>query len=84
MTIGDRHSSTNGIAPATARNFTHQSSNVVLNGFGDAGAVGGPELLSREQGVGVAYSSVDMSTPTVLAIWRCSMTENSTPQTFRQ
>lgn len=56
--------STSGIGLAIARRLAQQGANVVLNGFGEAGAVDAlRSAISGEYGVRVAYSRADMRKP---------------------
>ena len=60
--------STSGIGKAIAEAFAAQGCNVMLNGFGDKGAI---ELqraaLSLKCGVNVAYHGADMTKPAAIA-----------------
>ena len=56
--------STSGIGLAIARSLARQRANIVLNGFGEAGAIEALRLaMSREYGVSVAYSPADIRKP---------------------
>jgi 3-hydroxybutyrate dehydrogenase len=57
--------STSGIGLAVARALAAEKADVVLNGFGDAGAIEKlREGVAREFGVRAAYDGADMSKPT--------------------
>src|SRR5262245_38707332 len=56
--------STSGIGLAIARAFAAQGADVMLNGFGDAGAIDKLRAgLEKEFGVKVRYNGADMSKP---------------------
>ena len=56
--------STSGIGLAIARSLALQGANVMLNGFGDTGAIDALRSgMSREYGVRIAYSPADMKRP---------------------
>jgi 3-hydroxybutyrate dehydrogenase len=60
--------STSGIGLAIAQAFAAEGCHVMLNGFGDAGAIGklGSET-AKKHGVKVAYNGADMSKPAEIA-----------------
>lgn len=55
--------STSGIGLAFAKAFAGQGANVVLNGFGDAAAIGAIERDLQALGVGTLYHGADMTKP---------------------
>lgn len=56
--------STSGIGLGIAEALAKQGSNIVLNGFGDAGEIESlRDRLSRDHNVGVSYSKADISKP---------------------
>ena len=60
--------STSGIGLGIAQALAAAGSNVVINGFGDAGAIEETRMkLSREHNVGVAYHGADISKPDDIA-----------------
>jgi 3-hydroxybutyrate dehydrogenase len=60
--------STSGIGLAIAQAFAAEGCHIMLNGFGDAGAIGklGGEI-AKKHGVKVAYNGADMSKPGEIA-----------------
>ncbi len=60
--------STSGIGLATARAFAAEGANIMLNGFGDKGAIETIRSgLEKEFGIKAKYSPADMSKPTEIA-----------------
>jgi 3-hydroxybutyrate dehydrogenase len=60
--------STSGIGLAIARALANDGANVMINGFGDAGAIEKERAaLEREFGVKARYSNADMSKPSEIA-----------------
>ena len=60
--------STSGIGLATARAFAADGANIMLNGFGDAGAIEKERAgLEKDFGVKALYSPADMSKPVEIA-----------------
>ena len=60
--------STQGIGLAIARRLAARGSSIVLNGFGDAGAIDAVRAgLARDAGVRVLYSSADLRDPGQIA-----------------
>ena len=60
--------STSGIGLGIARALAQAGANVILNGFGEAGAIEALRAsLEAETGVGVAYSNADMTRPEQIA-----------------
>ena len=60
--------STSGIGLAIARAFAGEGANVVLNGFGEAGAIETLRAeLAKSAGVEVRYSPADMTRPAEIA-----------------
>jgi 3-hydroxybutyrate dehydrogenase len=60
--------STSGIGLAIARAFAKEGANLMINGFGEAGAIEKERSgLEREFGVKVRYSAADMSKPSEIA-----------------
>ena len=60
--------STSGIGLGIAESLAQAGANVMINGFGDAGAIeAGRARLEREHGVTVRYSPADMTEPDEIA-----------------
>jgi 3-hydroxybutyrate dehydrogenase len=55
--------STSGIGLGIARALAAQGANIVVNGFGDAGAIAAIEQALQAQGVATMYHGADMSKP---------------------
>ena len=60
--------STSGIGLATARALAADGANIMLNGFGEAGAIEKERAgLEKEFGIKALYSAADMSKPAEIA-----------------
>src|ERR1700740_363389 len=60
--------STSGIGQAVAEAFAAEGCNVMLNGFGDQGAIAKlREEMAKKNGVKVEYNGADMSKPAQIA-----------------